>query len=422
LVLFLSLVALCWASTAAATPPLIEQERMHAYFENLYEHSAVQHSFTQPSGAVIDCVELTAQPALRHTTPTRIATPPPLQAQFDQATAPRLHELSGTEVLLEAGFRNDAGEEMYCRKETVPMRRTTTASFARFQSLEEMMRKHPGDAHLRQDALHGHLFEGEDAAIPGFGPTALHQYAHAAQSGLANHGGNVTINVWSPYVQVNGEFSLGQLWVLKGSGSGLQTLEAGVQKYVGLYGDANPHLFIYSTSNGYGNQGCYNLQCNRFVQVNNAVVIGGRLSPISTTGSSQYEVQMAYYLWQGNWWFQFQGTWVGYYPGTLFNAAGLANGASVIDFGGEIIDDRSQHADHTSTQMGSGQYPSAGYSHAAYMRNIYYWDPSSQNIWATGIAAYRDNAACYDIAKYDNDVNWHTYFFYGGPGKNANCQ
>jgi hypothetical protein len=304
----------------------------------------------------------------------------------------------------------------------VPVQRPTAASLARFKSLEEMMRKYPGDAGLRPDDLRGHLFEDQGVSDPRFGPTALHQYAHAAQYGLANHGANVTINVWSPYVQMNSEFSLGQLWVVKGSGSGLQTLEGGVQKYVNLYGNSTPHLFIYSTSNGYGNQGCYNLQCGRFVQVNNSVTIGGSLSPISTNGGTQYQVQMAYYLWQGNWWFQFQGIWVGYYPGTLFNAAGLANGANVIDFGGEIIDDRSQHSYHTLTDMGSGQSPSAWYLHAAYMRNISYWDPSGNAYWATGIYPDRTDASCYDVARYNNDANWHTYIFYGGPGYNVNCQ
>src|SRR5262245_3437929 len=296
--LFIGVVALCWTSTVSAALSQTERERMQAYFDNLYDRPAVRHSFTQRSGAAIDCVEISAQPALRRAQNKSIATPPPLQAQLDPATAPPLHQLSGTEVLLEAGVRNAAGEEMYCQQGTVPVRRTTADRLARFQSLKEMLRKYRGDTHLRRDGLHGHLFEGPDAWDPAFGPTALHQYAHAAHYGLPNAGANVTINVWSPYVQENSEFSLGQLWVINGSDSGLQTLEGGVQKYGVLYGDANPHLFIYSTSDGYGDEGCYNLQCGRFVQVDNSVAIGGSLSPVSTDGGSQYEVQMAYYLWQ----------------------------------------------------------------------------------------------------------------------------
>jgi hypothetical protein len=415
-------VSVCAAAAAAAPPSSLELQQLQAHVDGLYDRSAVRHSFTQPSGAVIDCVELAAQPGLRNAKDHRIATPPPTGLQLHQQMAPGLHELSGTEVLLERGVRNGAGVEMYCPEGTVPVRQITAADLARVRSVEELQRKHPGDPAEGLRGQQGHLFSGSQIQVPGFGPNSLHQYAHAAWYGLANHGANVTINVWSPYVQSNSEFSLGQLWVVNGSGSGLQTLEGGVQKYQGLYGDSNPHLFIYSTSNGYGNQGCYNLQCGRFVQVNNSVAIGGGISPISADGATQYEVQMAYYLWQGNWWFQFQGTWVGYYPGSLFNAAGLASGSSVIDFGGEIIDDRSQHSYHTFTQMGSGQSPSAWYQHAGYMRNIYYWDPSGNAYWATGLSPYRDDAYCYDIAKYDNDPNWHTYFFYGGPGYNVNCQ
>lgn len=414
---------LCGATAASAAPQPLEMERMKAHFNNLYDKSAVHYSFTQPSGSRIDCVEITAQPALSLVKNKKIATPPPIQLQLDQASASQIQELSGTEVLLEAGVINDDGKEMFCPEGTVPIRHTTTADLARFESLDEMMRKYPGDAGLRSADMHGHLFETKNVSIPPrIGPTSLHQYAHAAQYNLANHGANVTINVWSPYVQVSSEFSLGQLWVVNGSGTGLQTLEAGVQKYTDKYHDSNPHLFIYSTSNGYGNQGCYNLDCSRFVQTNNTIVIGGKLSPISTNGGTQYQAQMAYYLYSGNWWLQFQGVWVGYYPGRLFNTAGLANGAKVIDFGGEIIDNRGKHSYHTFTDMGSGQFPSTWYSHAAYMRNIYYWNSLNNAYWATGISPSRTDAYCYDIARYNNDINWHTYLFYGGPGYNSNCQ
>ncbi len=429
-ILCLGLFAFSWVTSAFSAQAKDDQFlRMQEHFEKLYDRASVRHSFKQPSGAEIECVELKDQPALKHAASKGIATPPPHMAQLDEATAPKLSQLSGTEVVLEAGVHNDLGEEMYCQEGTIPVLRTPVATMEKFRSLDDMMRKHSSDAHavLREGDQHGHLFESHSTKNPAFGPTSLHQYAHAAQYSLPNRGANVTINVWNPYTQANSEFSLGQLWVVKGSGSDLQTLEAGVQKYVNLYNNYNPNLFIYSTSNGYGaggapNQGCYNLQCGRFVQVNNTIVIGGSLSPISTSGGTQYEIQMAYYLWQGNWWFQFQGIWVGYYPGYLFNAAGLANGANVIDFGGEIIDDRSKHSYHTFTDMGSGQYPGAWFGQAAYMRNIYYWDSSNNAYWATGIQAYRDNAYCYDIVRYNNDANWHTYIFYGGPGYNTNCQ
>jgi hypothetical protein len=421
MVVGVGLLALGWTGSGVAAPPSVaEKAQLRAYVDNLYDRQAVRHRFTQPSGAEVDCVDILAQPGLRHGAEKHLATPPPQLRQLDDATAPGLADLAGTEAVLNAGTKNAAGEELACPDGTIPLQRLPQQALDRMQSVDALLRKYPGDAHRRAQ---GHIFEDTDeTALRAYGPTSLHQYAHAAQYNLANRGANVTINVWNPYVQVGSEFSLGQLWVVKGSGTGLQTLEAGVQKYVNLYGNYNPHLFIYSTSNGYGNQGCYNLQCGRFIQVNSSVVIGGNLSPVSTSGGTQYEVQMAYYLWQGNWWFQFQGIWVGYYPGSLFNAAGLANGASVIDFGGEIIDDRSKHSYHTFTDMGSGRYPSAWYGKAAYMRNIYYWDAYNNAYWATGIIASRTNAYCYDIAVYHNDVNWHTYFFYGGPGYNVNCQ
>src|SRR5204862_7792173 len=94
------------------------------------------------------------------------------------------------------------------------------------------------------------------------------------------------------------EFSLSQLWVTGGAGAGLQTAEAGWQKYPMMYGDGNPHLFIYYTTADYASQGngagCYNLTCTGFVQTNSSVLISGALSPVSVAGGLQGESQIAF--------------------------------------------------------------------------------------------------------------------------------
>ena len=43
------------------------------------------------------------------------------------------------------------------------------------------------------------------------------------------YGTEVVINLWKPYVQVPDEFSLAQTWIVSGSGSSLNTIEAGWQ-------------------------------------------------------------------------------------------------------------------------------------------------------------------------------------------------
>ncbi len=384
-------------------------QRMQEYVDTRYPKQSVRHTFTLPSGMGIDCVELRAQPGLLRAGMQShvIAVPPaPLTASL---TAPQNAE---DEAFLKEGNRNAQGEELSCPPGTIPIRRTTIEDVMRFRSVADLMQKYPRDR------------DGNDPReVMGLlGPSSLHQYAHAAQYARPNVGAHTIINVWSPVVHDPHEFSLGQLWVVAGGGSNLQTLEAGVQKFPNLYGDWSPHLFIYSTSDGYGPAGCYNLMCSRFVQVDRSVVIAGSVSSVSSVGGPQHELEFTWVLHDGNWWLGVQNVWVGYYPGSLYNAAGLARGATAIDFGGEIIDDRSWHTGHTKTAMGSGAFPATGFGNAAYQRAIFYYTDPATTHWATGISTSRSSAYCYDITKRDNDPTWGTYLFYGGPGHNVNCE
>ncbi|KAI3854494.1 hypothetical protein MKX03_033401, partial [Papaver bracteatum] len=52
----------------------------------------------------------------------------------------------------------------------------------------------------------------------------------------------------------------------------------------------------------------------------------------------------------GNWWVQYQGIDVGYFPKSLFKL--LSTKATRVDFGGQIANTRKQGR-HTSTDMGS---------------------------------------------------------------------
>src|SRR4029078_8932627 len=131
------------------------------------------------------------------------------------------------------------------------------------------------------------------------------------------------------------------------------------------YGTQNPVLFIYYTADGYQNTGCYNLSCGAFVQTNNTLHIGAGWSTYSTSGGSQYSVQLAYVLYNGNWWLRYGSTWVGYYPGKLWGNANLPHHAQEIDYGAETVGT----SNNTSwPQMGSGRFASQGWQFAAYQR------------------------------------------------------
>jgi hypothetical protein len=250
---------------------------------------------------------------------------------------------------------------------------------------------------------------------------------------VTNYGFDSKINVWDPFVTQgtlpNGEFSLAQGAVFRGSGIGLQTVEAGWLEYPAKFGDPFPHLFTYYTTNGYtsmgNNVGGYNREVTGWVQVSTTVAPGIRLTPTSTVGiANQREIALSVWLSGGNWWVWYINQWIGYYPGTLFATTGLRNQASMVGFQGEVVDETTFIA--TSTDMGSGKFASTGWGNAAYMRHLQYLtapngvSPVRYSPTTTAVS----NSNCYShLAQYTStDPNFLSSFFFGGPGYNTNCQ
>jgi hypothetical protein len=229
--------------------------------------------------------------------------------------------------------------------------------------------------------------------------TSPHEWAVAYQN-VESHGIRATFNVWNPYVEQPGEFSLSQLWLLGGT----QTLEAGWQVSRNLYGDDRTHLFIYSSA-----AGCYNLNCKGFVQTNPDVVIGGPLSCTSVEGGPQCEITLEYSRSDyGDWWLKVDGAAVGYYPAALFTPDGLGRGATTIEVGGEVVN-QAANGQHTTTWMGSGRAPTAGYGHAAYIRGVQYVDAG--NSYRDAASLTMETPGSYQIAANSG------YIFFGGPGR-----
>ncbi|MGR9053693.1 MAG: neprosin family prolyl endopeptidase, partial [Gammaproteobacteria bacterium] len=350
-------------------------------------------------GDTVDCVDIYRQPAMKRIGMENhvIATPPELPG-LDEASA--VAEEKDVAVPEQSAVENG----QVCPEGSVPIRRVTMETMKNFRTLEDFRKKVP--SHLEE---------------PRAGASSLHQYAHAYRY-VSNLGAETVLNLWSPYVERSNEFSLSQMWVVRGSGADLETVEAGWQEYKDLYGDWRSRLFIYFTPDAYGSGGCYNLTCGAFVQYSSSVYIGGAFSSYSSAGGTQQEITLRWHKGGSNnaWWLRYGNTWVGYYPQNLFDASGLRNQASVIDFGGEIID---RHVGrHTFTDMGSGYFPSSGFGYAAYQRSIKYLTTSGSLADATGLTASRTDSWCYDINLVSSTGSWGVYFFFGGSGYNVNCQ
>jgi hypothetical protein len=392
----------------------VELARMRRYLDERYASEDVVHRFRSALGEDIDCVRMEAQPGLRRAGMERhiLQKAPstlPQGEPVDTFGAKGLNPRQGLTNEVDA-----TGAVQHCPEGAIPVLRVSLEQLQRFSSLDDFFRKAPAGVDPRP--------ESERVNPLAAGPSDSHQYAHAAKYNVDNRGATSTLNLWNPAVELDSEFSLSQIWVVRGSGTGLQTVETGAQLYKGLYGDKTSHLFIYYTPDGY-KTGCYNLTCSAFVQTDSSVVVGGSLGAASVRGGAQYEQRLEWFKdgATGPWWLRFGDKWVGYYPATLFNSNGLADHANTIDFGGEIIDGRNGGR-HTNTDMGSGAFPSEGWQKAAYQRRIQYVD--LKNVYQSpALSGSRNSSGCYDIALFnDTSANgWGQYFYFGGPGYNANC-
>jgi len=372
------------ASNAAAF------KKMKDYLLERQKNKKVKHTFVSKNGHPVDCVPLNQQPALKH---------PLLQDHKIQTKAPKLPKA------LTAGMKKAPGTakgvSLANAKDvpagTIPIRRLTLSMLTRFKTLADFRRKFHGGGGGHQ------LHKPEVGATP-------HRYAVGRQT-VNNYGGSSWLNIWRP-VPTATNFSLSQVWYY--GGSPIQTIEAGWQVYPQFYGHNDPVLFIYWTADGYNKTGAYNLDAPGFVQVNHTFYIGGRWSPVSTTGGTQYGFQCVWYKdpSNGNWWLWLRGagslTAIGYYPRALFGSGQTSKNAVRCTFGGEVTGT-------SSGQMGSGQKANQGWAKAAFQKEIYYFPTQKTSAWAK-LSSITPDPKCYTTDIHDNSgTAWGTYLYFGGP-------
>ena len=193
-----------------------ERARMEKYVADLQATKRSVKSFPGPSGETIDCVDIYAQPALRrqgmegHQVQLLPGNRPP-EAQ-DAALTREGKVSTPNQLFLLTG--------QTCSDKTAPMGRLTMDTLKRFRTLGDFLRK---QIEMRKPAGGG-------------SSSAPHEWAHASR-GAANWGGESIFNLFSPYVEKEDEFSLSQMWITRGGGGNLETVEGGWQVYHDLYGD-----------------------------------------------------------------------------------------------------------------------------------------------------------------------------------------
>jgi hypothetical protein len=352
--------------------------------------------------------------------PPPLPTPAPSQSVTTQSATtrplPTQHQWARQDVEDHADELDENGSVRHCDQGTIPMRRTTAADLERFATLEDFFAKDGDRAHTGDVFLNLGQQNGAAPSIAG------HEYARERQN-VTNWGAQSFINIWQPYLEVNLEHSISQIWVGVLSGSTTQTAEAGW--IVGNPYDTNTRLFVYWTNDDYQNTGCHNLDCAGFVQMDHSVMLGAAYSTISSFGGTQYEIELTWAKSSptADWWLLYNGTkWLGYYPASLYTG-GMQTQASVVLYGGEVYNTE-LHSRHTATFMGSGEFASNWWQNAAYQRHLQYVNTNYNTIDVTPSPDVT-NANCYSmISGYDGTSSWGAYEFLGGPGyffNAANC-
>ncbi|RVX12909.1 hypothetical protein VitviT2T_007724 [Vitis vinifera] len=402
LVFLLGLVSL----SCAARLPLSKQKfEVQKHLKRLNKPAV--KTIKSSDGDLIDCVHISHQPAFDH----------PFLKNHTIQMRPNYHPeglYDESKVSTKPKQRTNPITQLWhvngkCPEGTIPIRRTKQDDILRASSMKRYGRKKHRTIPLPR------------SADPDLINESGHQHAIAYVEGDKYYGAKATINVWEPKIQQPNEFSLSQLWILGGSfGEDLNSIEAGWQVSPDLYGDNNTRLFTYWTSDAYQATGCYNLLCSGFIQINSEIAMGASISPVSAFRNSQYDISIL--VWkdpkEGNWWMQFGNDYVlGYWPAFLFSY--LGDSASMIEWGGEVVNSEPD-GQHTSTQMGSGHFPEEGFSKSSYFRNIQIVDSSNNLKAPKGIGTFTEQSNCYDVQTGSNG-DWGHYFYYGGPGRNANC-
>jgi hypothetical protein len=385
----------------AEKPALSSQQKSELleYFQQRESNLKVARTTVTPSGQILDWINIDSQ-----IPKGPVATPPAAMTELHLDKDPKKVDKLGTFELETDIERGPKG--------TVPVLRKDTSKLRFDKSLHEFLSKH-GNSTIELILNGRHAIAQPEIGSP-------HDYAFTGQQ-VTCYGGEGYLSAYDPYTMEADEFSLMQIGLARGGGNGRQTVEGGWQEYRDLYGDWVPHLFVYYTTNGYSkdgnNIGGYNRDVDGWVQYSDLIYPGAVSSPNSSPGGDQYVMFIKYQLFEGNWWFNCNGHWIGYYPASLFNDAGLRSQADSLAFFGEIVDSAA-HSGATRTDMGSGYWAEYEWPYAAYQRNLLYQSDTNGNM-STYVAdtAWATDVKEYDITSHMNSgTSWGSYFWLGGPG------
>ncbi|XXG45982.1 hypothetical protein AAC387_Pa02g0927 [Persea americana] len=318
-------------------------------------------------GEIIDCVDIYKQPAFDH----------PLLKNHTIQMRPSFYDstkISSSKPLEQLWHKSGS-----CPKGTIPIRRTR-----------------------KEDLLRDISF-GRKINLPS-------QLDHAKMvTEVENHGAQAKISVWNVHVEED-EHSTASIFVRQKDKFDLVNAGWIVSDYI--MGDNNTHLYAYWGSD---TDGCYNLKCPGFVQINNGIALGSVI-PVSVYDGNQQTLELRISMdpANNNWWLVVGLDTLGYWPSSLFKD--MVGRADRIEWSGEVLNlETDDH--HTTTQMGSGHFAGAGKGRAAFFDNCMYLVKHDEGQRPHVVTTSVTRSKCYDMSKISmGSRDKGLFFYFGGPG------
>ncbi|KAL0792391.1 hypothetical protein Bca101_063768 [Brassica carinata] len=217
-------------------------------------------------------------------------------------------------------------------------------------------------------------------------------------------GAQSNINVWNPPGVQKSDYSSAQMWLLAGDQSEMsEIIEAGWMK------------------DAYRKTGCINLLCSGFVQTSKHVALGAAIEPVSSSGHEQYYIMVKIYQdpQSKNWWLSRHDKVYGYWPSAIFKH--LPQGATQVQWGGEVYSPNVRKKPHTKTPMGSGESPIHLWGKACYHAYIRIKDASMQLKYPMPLAEFSDENQCYTTILHKATNVSEPYLYFGGSGQSTLC-
>ncbi|KAL5100677.1 hypothetical protein RYX36_005004, partial [Vicia faba] len=268
-------------------------------------------------------------------------------------------------------------EKIRCPERTVPIRRTTKNDLIKRKSLF--------NAHnLSQNRSLNHF--------------AL---LYLSIRGSPYYGVSGITSVWNPNIY-KGQSSAGHLYFKRGKGDGIDKISVGWHVSLNLFYNFN-----------FCKNGCFNMLCKGFIQVDRSYIFGARVSKTSTYGGEIMEVALQISKDNvGNWWLKVLNKDIGYFPAALFSSL---KGADQVGFGGYTV----TPAGTDSPTMGSGHKPDGDFTHASYFRFVKHLNIVQEPDDPLPFMVEIDNDApnCYGVTNYEGKKRHMGYSLqFGGPG------